>query len=183
MTIVRRTTQETSVTVELTCGSAAPKVAVSTTEPFFDHMLAALGRYAGFDLAVTATGDLPHHLTEDVALTLGRAVLEVTPPACARYGAATVPMDDALVTAAIDLGGRGFWGGSLPDPAYDHVLRSFAHAAAATLHVVVVRGHDGHHVTEAAMKAVGLALRQAMAESAEGGAVFSTKGAVTWEVD
>jgi imidazoleglycerol-phosphate dehydratase len=180
MTTVRRTTTETSVTVELAIGAVTPKVTVSTTEPFFDHMVATLGRYAGFDLAVTATGDLPHHLTEDVAVALGRAVLEATPATCARYGAATVPMDDALVTAAIDLGGRGFWGGSLPDPAYDHVLRSFAHAAGATLHVVVVRGHDVHHVTEAAMKAVGLALRQAVAE---GGAVFSTKGAVRWEID
>ena len=113
MTTVRRTTTETAVTVELTVGSATPKVAVSTTEPFFGHMVAVLGRYAGFDLAVTATGDLPHHLTEDVALTLGRAVLEAAPATCARYGTATVPMDDALVTAAIDLGDRGFWGGRI----------------------------------------------------------------------
>ena len=179
MTVVRRTTSETAVTVELSTGSPEPKVAVSTSEPFFDHMVSALGRYAGFDLSVTATGDLTHHLVEDVALTLGRAVMEATPATCARYGTATVPMDDALVTAAIDLGGRGFWGGSLPDPDYDHVLRSFAMAAGATLHVVVTRGYDGHHVTEAAMKAVGLALRQAMAGS---GAVFSTKGTVRWEV-
>jgi imidazoleglycerol-phosphate dehydratase len=179
MTTVRRTTTETQVVVELTVGSANPKVAVSTTEPFFDHMVAVLGRYAGFDLTVTASGDLLHHLTEDVALTLGRAVLEATPPTCARYGTATVPMDDALVTASVDLGGRPFWGGAVPDPAYDHVLRSFATAAGATVHVVVVRGEDPHHVTEAAMKALGLALRQAMAET---GAVFSTKGAVSWEV-
>ncbi|HEV3329167.1 MAG TPA: imidazoleglycerol-phosphate dehydratase [Acidimicrobiales bacterium] len=179
MTTVRRTTSETQVTVELSLGAIDPKVAVSTTEPFFDHMVAALGRYAGFDLTVTATGDLPHHLTEDVALTLGRAILEATPATCARYGTATIPMDDALVTAAIDLGGRGFWGGSLPDPSFDHVLRSLATAAAATLHVVVVRGEDNHHVTEAAMKAVGLALRQAMAEA---GSVFSTKGTVAWDV-
>ncbi len=179
MTTVRRTTSETQVTVELSFGAADPKVAVSTTEPFFDHMVSALGRYAGFDLTVTATGDLPHHLIEDVALTLGRAILEATPVTCARYGTATIPMDDALVTAAIDLGGRGFWGGSLPDPSYDHVLRSLATAAAATLHVVVVRGEDTHHVTEAAMKAVGLALRQAMAEA---GTVFSTKGTVAWDV-
>jgi imidazoleglycerol-phosphate dehydratase len=179
MTTVRRTTTETQVTVELALGSADPKVAVSTTEPFFDHMVTALGRYAGFDLSVTATGDLSHHLTEDVALTLGRAILEATPATCARYGTVTIPMDDALVTASIDLGGRGFWGGSLPDLAYDHVLRSLATAAGATLHVVVLRGADPHHVTEAAMKAVGLALRQAMAEA---GAVFSTKGAVAWDV-
>jgi imidazoleglycerol-phosphate dehydratase len=179
MTTVRRTTNETQVTIELAVGSSTPKVAVSTTEPFFDHMVATFGRYAGLDLAVTATGDLPHHLTEDVALTLGRAVLEATPATCARYGTATIPMDDALVTASIDLGGRGFWGGSLPDALYDHVLRSFAIAAGATLHVVVVRGEDPHHVTEASMKAVGLALRQALAD---GGGVFSTKGSVQWDV-
>jgi imidazoleglycerol-phosphate dehydratase len=179
MTTVRRTTTETQVTVELTVGSADPKVAVSTTEPFFDHMVTALGRYGGFDLSVTATGDLSHHLAEDVALTLGRAILEMTPTTCARYGTATIPMDDALVTASIDLGGRGFWGGSLPDPVFDHVLRSLANAAGATLHVMVLRGEDPHHVTEAAMKAVGLALRQAMAEA---GAVFSTKGTVAWDV-
>ena len=179
MTTVRRTTTETDVTVSLALGAKEPSVTVSTTEPFFDHMVTALARYAGLDLTLTATGDLSHHLIEDVALTLGRALHEATPATCARYGAATVPMDDALVTAAIDLGGRGFWGGSLPDRTYDHVLRSLSHAAGATLHVVVVRGEDPHHVTEAAMKAVGLALRQALVTTAS---VFSTKGAVRWEV-
>jgi imidazoleglycerol-phosphate dehydratase len=179
MTTVRRTTTETDVTVELTIGSASPVVTVSTGDGFFDHMIATLARYAGFDLAVTASGDLEHHLVEDVALTLGRAVLEATPAACARYGTATIPMDDALVTATIDVGGRAFWGGSLPDPTYDHVLRSFAVAAAATLHVVVVRGEDPHHVTEAACKAVGLALRHALEATSS---VFSTKGQVRWEV-
>ena len=142
-------------------------------------MIATLGRYAGFDLTVTAVGDLDHHLVEDVAIALGRAVLEATPTACARYGTATIPMDDALVTATIDVGGRSFWGGSLPDPAYDHVLRSFAGAAGATLHVVVVRGEDTHHVTEAACKAVGLALRHALEATSS---VFSTKGQVRWEI-
>ena len=179
MTTVRRTTNETDVTVELTIGSATPTAKIATSEPFFDHMLEALARYAGVDLSVTATGDLSHHLTEDVAITVGRAVLEATPETCARYGTATIPMDDALVTASIDLGGRGYWGGSVPDATYDHVLRSFAIAAAATLHVVVERGHDPHHVTEAAMKAVGLALRHALVDD---GAVFSTEGSVRWEV-
>jgi imidazoleglycerol-phosphate dehydratase len=179
MTTVRRTTNETDVTVELAIHDPSPAVAVSTTEPFFDHMVATLARYAGFSLAIRATGDLDHHLTEDVALTLGRAIAEATPQTCARYGTATVPMDDALVTASIDVGGRAHWGGSLPDPTYDHVLRSLATAAGATLHVVVARGTDPHHVTEAAFKAVGLALRLALAE---GGTVFSTKGTVRWEV-
>lgn len=179
MTTVRRTTTETDVTVALELGATTPTVSVATTDPFYDHMIATLGRYAGFDLSVTATGDLDHHLTEDVAITLGRAILEVTPATCARYGTATVPMDDALVTATVDLGGRAYWGGAVPDPSYDHVLRSLSHAAAATVHVVVVRGDDAHHVTEAAFKALGLALRAALHDA---GAVFSTKGSVHWDV-
>ena len=180
MTIVRRTTTETDVTIELAIGSASPVVKVTTGDGFFDHMIGTLARYASFDLTVSANGDLEHHLVEDVAIALGRAVLEAMPEACARYGTATIPMDDALVSAAIDVGGRTYWGGSLPDPTYDHVLRSFAGAAGATLHVVVLRGDDPHHVTEAACKAVGLALRDALTSSS---AVFSTKGQVRWEVD
>lgn len=179
MTTVRRTTDETDVTVTLFVGSDDPKVSVSTGDPLVDHMLGSLARYAGLHLDLTATGDLEHHVTEDVALALGRALLEATPETCARYGSATVPMDDALVTAAVDLGGRGYWGGALPDAGFDHLLRSLATAAGATVHVVVVRGTDPHHVTEAAMKAVGLSLRAAMEDR---GAIFSTKGAVRWEV-
>jgi imidazoleglycerol-phosphate dehydratase len=179
MSTVRRTTTETDVTVTLTTSAADPTHKVATGDAFLDHMLGALARYAGWSLELTAHGDLEHHLAEDVALTLGRAVLEETPATCARYGTATVPMDDALVVASIDVGGRPFWGGAVPDAAYDHVLRSLATAAQATLHVVVLRGEDPHHVTEAAMKATGLALREAMAEA---GAVFSTKGTVRWEV-
>jgi imidazoleglycerol-phosphate dehydratase len=179
MTTVRRTTTETDVTVELVTSSSDPKVHVATGEPFFDHMVATLCRYAGFDATIDATGDLSHHLTEDVAITLGRAIAEATPDSCARYGTATVPMDDALVTAVVDLGGRPYWGGAVPDPVYDHVLRSLSTTAAATVHVVVERGHDEHHVTEAACKALGLALRAAMADQ---GSVFSTKGQVRWEI-
>lgn len=179
MTTVRRTTTETDVTVHLAVHPATPLIEVSTTDAFLDHMLVTLARYAGVDLTVTATGDLSHHLAEDVAITVGRALAEATPETCARYGTATIPMDDALVHASVDLGGRGYWGGAVPDGHYDHVLRSFAAAAGATLHVVVLRGDDHHHVTEAAFKAVGLSLRTALAE---GGAVFSTKGSVRWEI-
>jgi imidazoleglycerol-phosphate dehydratase len=181
MTTITRTTKETTVSVSISVeiGDPSPSVSISTSDPFFDHMIATLARYAGLGLAITASGDLDHHLTEDVALTLGRALREVTPETCARYGTATVPMDDALVTASIDLGGRFFWGGALEDLTYDHVLRSFADTAGATLHVVVQRGRDPHHVIEAAFKAVGLALRQALSDS---GQVFSTKGTVRWEI-
>ena len=151
-----------------------------TGEPFLDHMLVTLGRYAGLDLAVEARGDLRHHLVEDVAITLGLALAREVPATCQRYGAALVPMDDALVQVALDLGGRAWYEGPLPVPLAEHALRSFAANAAMTLHVVVLRGSDRHHVVEAAVKALGLALRQALAP---GDAVFSTKGAVTlrWE--
>jgi imidazoleglycerol-phosphate dehydratase len=143
-------------------------------------MLATLARYAGLALHVQAAGDLRHHLIEDVAITVGMALRRETPASCARYGAATVPMDEALVQAALDLGGRFYYEGPLPSALYDHFLRSLAEHAGMTLHVRVLRGTDRHHIVEAAVKALGLALRQALAP---GGAVFSTKGAidVVWE--
>jgi imidazoleglycerol-phosphate dehydratase len=85
-------------------------------------------------------------------------------------------MDDALVRAAIDIGGRAWYEGRLPSPLYEHFLQSLAVNLDATLHVEVVRGRDKHHVVEAAVKAVGLALRQALREGTE---VFSTKGSVS----
>jgi imidazoleglycerol-phosphate dehydratase len=125
---------------------------------------------------------LRHHLVEDVAISVGAALRRDLPGACARYGSATVPMDEALVEASLDLGGRFYYQGPLPSTLYDHFLRSLAEHAGMTLHVRVLRGTDRHHVVEAAIKAVGLALRQALRDS---GSVFSTKGAVgmTWEED
>mgnify|MGYP000371504949 FL=1 len=143
-----------------------------------DHLLDTLGRYAGFELDVHARGDLRHHLVEDVAIALGLALRDEIPAACRRYGEATVPMDDALVHAALDAGGRPYYQGPLPSRLYDHFLRSLATHAAITLHVRVLRGRDLHHIVEAAVKAVGLALRQALAPAAT---VFSTKGAVRLE--
>jgi imidazoleglycerol-phosphate dehydratase len=175
MATVMRETRETRVRVTVrTTGDGGP-ASVRTTEPFLDHMLVTLARYAGLGLEVEAAGDLRHHLVEDVAITLGTAMRRATPAACARYGAATVPMDEALVQAALDLGGRFYYAGPLPSTLYDHFLRSFAEHAGMTLHVRVLRGRDRHHIVEAAVKAVGLALRDALRP---GGAVFSTKGAI-----
>ncbi len=145
-------------------------------------MLQTLARYSGLHLEVEARGDLRHHLVEDVAICVGMALRREVPATCARYGAALVPMDDALVQVAIDLGGRIWYEGPLPVPLCDHALRSLVENAAMSLHVVVLRGSDAHHVVEAAVKALGLALRQALAP---GAAVFSTKGAVSidWEGD
>jgi imidazoleglycerol-phosphate dehydratase len=175
MTTVRRTTTETTIRVRLAPGSGT--ATVSTTVPFLDHMLQALARYASLDLEVEATGDLRHHIIEDVALTLGEALRGAMPEACARYGERTVPMDDALVAVVLDTGGRPWYEGPLPSRIYDHFMRSLADAARMTLHLRVLRGTDRHHIVEAAFKGLGLALRQAMATSGDT-AVFSTKGRV-----
>ncbi len=179
MTTVTRRTSETEVSVTIGAGSWTKAAKVTTTLPFLDHMLVTLARYSDLALDVRAVGDLDHHIAEDVALTVAQAIQQITPDTAARYGAAVVPMDDALVEAVLDVGGRPYYGGEVPDPLYDHVLRSLAIAAGWTLHVDVRRGNDPHHVIEAAVKAVGLALRAALRQ---GDAVFSTKGSVTWEI-
>ena len=177
MTDITRETRETRVRVSLALDPAAPAAEVATGLPFLDHMLTTLARHAGLALRVEATGDLRHHLIEDVAITLGEALRRATPETCARYGERTVPMDDALVHAALDAGGRAYYAGRLPSSLYEHWFHSFADAARLTLHLRVLRGRDRHHVVEAAFKAVGLALRDALAD---GGGVFSTKGRVEW---
>ena len=177
MSVVVRETRETQVRVELTRGGGAAEVATGVA--FHDHMLVTFARYAGLDLRVRARGDLRHHVVEDVAIALGAALAALVPERSARYGERVVPMDDALVQVALDLGGRPYYRGPLPSALYDHWMRSFSDNARATLHVLVLRGRDRHHVVEAAFKALGLSVRQALLE---GDAVFSTKGSVALEV-
>jgi imidazoleglycerol-phosphate dehydratase len=153
---------------------------VSTGQPFLDHMLVAFARYSGLDVAIQATGDLPHHLIEDVAICLGAALSGLLPATAARYGDRTVPMDEALVHCALDLGGRPYYRGPLPSSLYDHFMRSFSDNAKATLHLRVLRGTDRHHIVEGAFKALGFAVRDAFVDT---GAVFSTKGSVALRVE
>lgn len=177
MTTFSRTTKETVIEVEI---SGDPSLRdIQTTVPFLDHMLITLGRYAGLGLRVSASGDLRHHVIEDVAICVGSALAAHLPPTAARYGDRTIPMDDALVHCALDLGGRAYYRGPLPSTLYDHWMRSFADSARATVHLRVLRGTDRHHIVEAAFKALGLSIRDALIDS---GAVFSTKGAVVGEV-
>lgn len=176
MSKIRRKTSETEVVITVRAGSGA--ATARTGSAFLDHMLVTLARYSGLDIDVEAAGDLRHHVVEDVAITLGTALRDEVPPACRRYGEATVPMDEALVQAVLDVGGRSFYQGPLPDALYDHFMRSFAGTAAATLHLRVLRGGDRHHVIEAAFKALGLALRQALRQT---GTILSTKGVVQLE--
>ena len=168
-----RRTSETVVRVEARLGTG--RADVQTTVPFLDHMMTVLARYSGIDLMIRAEGDLRHHIIEDVALTAGPAIARAIPATAARYGDRTVPMDEALVQAVLDVGGRPFYEGPIPSALYDHWMRSFCDSAKFTLHVRVLRGEDRHHIVEAAFKALGFALRAAAVDS---GAVFSTKGAV-----
>ena len=129
MTVVVRETKETTIRCELTRGTG--RATVATGQPFLDHMLVAFARYAGLDLTLQATGDLPHHLIEDVAICLGAALAALLPATAARYGDRTIPMDDALVHCALDLGGRPYYRG----PAAEHALRP--------LHALVQRQREG----------------------------------------
>lgn len=182
MSKLKRETKETQITasVRMGTGKADVDVKLDNGEParFLGHMVETLARYSGLDIELVAVGDLKHHLIEDVAITLGLALADEVPAKAARYGWAQVPMDEALAEAAVDVGGRPFYVGDLPKGLYAHFLHSFATNLGATLHVRVLRGGDAHHVVEAAIKATGLALRQALVE---GDTVFSTKGSVKVE--
>jgi imidazoleglycerol-phosphate dehydratase len=176
MSKLKRETRETHILINARRGTGEARIRVE--DRFLGHMIETLARYSGVDIDLEATGDLRHHLVEDVAITLGQALKDEVPARATRYGWAQVPMDEALVEAAIDVGGRPYYVGPLPSRLYEHFLQSFAVNLGATLHVRVIRGKDRHHMVEAAIKATGLALRQALVE---GDRIFSTKGAVAVE--
>jgi imidazoleglycerol-phosphate dehydratase len=175
MSVIERETSETRIRLEVSRGDG--RATVSTGLRFLDHMMVTLARYSRLDLSLEATGDLKHHLIEDVGIAFGAGLAKETPPTCARYGHRVIPMDDALVETVVDLGGRPFYRGTVPSSLYDHWFRSFADHARATLHMRVIRGTDRHHAVEAAFKALGLSLHDALIDT---GVVFSTKGAVRW---
>jgi imidazoleglycerol-phosphate dehydratase len=178
MKSVERKTRETDVRVEMKRGTGT--ASVSSQSKFLNHMMATLARYSGLDISISAKGDLKHHLIEDVAIAVGSALAGVIPETCARYADRTIAMDDALVQAVIDAGGRPFYEGPLPSNLYEQWMRSFADNAKITIHIRVLRGKDRHHIVEAAFKALGLAIRDALVIT---DAVFSTKGSVSIEVD
>ncbi len=180
---VARRSRESTVTVSLRAARReVPQIEVTLPEPMVAHLIETFAAWARLDLRLRASGDLDHHIVEDAALVLGRAIrtaLGATPRL--RAGDALVPMDDALVQVALDLANRPHCAiaGELP-PLVDHFLRSLATEAGWTLHVRVLAGHDAHHVSEAAMKALALALRTA-AQPAR--AHRSRKGAPQWSVE
>jgi imidazoleglycerol-phosphate dehydratase len=189
-----RVTKETSI--EITLGlDGAGEVSVSTGLPFFDHMVGQLGKHAAFDLTVKATGDLEvdaHHTVEDVGILLGECLREALGDKAGvrRFASIEVPLDEALVSVALDLSGRPYLvyqvdpgGGSeaypIGTPPFDPQLaeefwRALVTSAAITLHLRMVSGRNTHHILEACFKGVARALRDAV--RIEGGGVPSTKG-------
>jgi imidazoleglycerol-phosphate dehydratase len=185
---VERTTKETAVRVELSLDGSG-SASADTGLPFFDHMLRQLGTHAGFDLSVTAKGDLEvdgHHTVEDVGLALGRALAEALGDKAGihRFASITVPLDEAAVQVALDLSGRPFVVhevdvaaetiGTYDTGLTEDFLRAFATAAEMTLHVRLVSGRSPHHVVEAEFKALATCLRDAV--RVVGGSIPSTKG-------
>ncbi|MFY2764595.1 bifunctional histidinol-phosphatase/imidazoleglycerol-phosphate dehydratase HisB [Arenimonas sp. MALMAid1274] len=190
---IERVTKETRVRVRLDLDRAADPE-VSTGLGFFDHMLEQLGKHGGFALQLTCAGDLhidEHHTVEDSALALGQALREALADkrGIGRYGdssgqgAITLPMDETLASAAVDLSGRPYFvfEGSFPRPEVGglatelvpHFFRSLCETAGLNLHLQV-RGENTHHMVEACFKAVARALRQAIRR--EGRELPSTKG-------
>jgi imidazoleglycerol-phosphate dehydratase len=188
-----RRTAETNILVRLDLDGTG-KTEIATGIGFFDHMLTALGRHALFDLTVKAKGDLhidAHHTVEDTGIVLGTALREVLGDkrGISRFGQANIPMDEALVEAAIDLSGRAYLGwqvnferpmlGTMDTQLVEEFFRALTGNGLFTLHLRQLAGTNAHHVAEAAFKATARALRAAVAlDSRQAGEIPSTKGAL-----
>ncbi len=183
-----RETQETSVTVDLTQDGSDPQVELSwehhggideaIDQGMAKHLYTTLLRYARLGGTLSCQGDLAHHVIEDTAILLGQQLGQAAADeTIVRFADRTVAMDDALVQVVLDAGDRPFYASDLDElsPLWDHVLRTIAFEARFTLHVEARRGHDAHHVIEAALKALGMGLHDALAPSDR---LESTKGRV-----
>ncbi|MGH2738890.1 MAG: imidazoleglycerol-phosphate dehydratase HisB [Actinomycetota bacterium] len=173
--LAARSTKETEVSVRIALDGSG-SVSADTGVPFFDHMLEQLGTHAGFDLEVQAKGDLDidaHHTVEDVGIALGEAFAEALgdKTGIRRFGHASVPLDEALVSVALDLSGRAFvvhevavdaeMIGTYDPGLTEDFVRSFATTAGITVHVRLISGRSPHHVVEAEFKALARALGDA----------------------
>ena len=186
-----RTTKETDIDIELSIDGEG-KTDITTGLPFFDHMLDQLGRHGGFDLKVHAKGDIEidsHHTVEDVGIALGECFKDAVGDKAGvrRFATASCPLDEALVDVALDLSGRPYLHYEieppgekiLGDPPFDPQLveefwRAFITSGGITLHQVLVRGKNTHHIIESTFKSTARALRDAV--RVEGGGIPSTKG-------
>lgn len=194
-TVTRGTSESrVEVTVDLD-GTGVGEV--STGVRFYDHMLLSLAKHSLIDLTVRAEGDVDvdaHHTVEDVAIVLGQAVREALGDkrGISRFGDATVPLDEALVHAVVDVAGRPYVvhtgepegqeyviiGGNFVGSLTRHVMESFAYNAGIALHVRVLSGRDPHHIVEAQFKALARALRAALAVDPRVTGIPSAKGAL-----
>ena len=193
---LKRSTNESSVEVELNLDGSGDSE-ISTGVRFYDHMLASLAKHSLIDLRIQATGDVDvdaHHTVEDVAIVLGDAFREALGDkrGISRFGDATVPLDEALVQAVVDVAGRPYFvhtgepdgqayvviGGSYTGSLTAHVLESFAQHSGIALHVRVLAGRDPHHLVEAQFKAVARALRAAVALDPRVRGIPSEKGSL-----
>lgn len=190
---INRKTNETDIALTLNLdGSGEAKVA--TGVGFFDHMLTLLAKHGLFDLTVEVDGDLEvdaHHTVEDTGICLGQALLKAVgdKAGITRYGSMTLPMEETLVTSAIDLSGRAFlvFGATFPAPkigAFDsELVEDFWQAVSANalcnLHIVLHHGRNGHHISEAIFKASARALRMAVETDPRQSGIPSTKGTLS----
>jgi imidazoleglycerol-phosphate dehydratase len=190
---ITRTTSETDISLTLNLDGSG-KADIETGIGFLDHMLTALAKHGLFDLTVRAKGDLHidfHHTTEDVGIVLGQAFAKALGDkrGIRRFGHGVVPMDEALVDAAVDISGRPYlaWNVSFQRPKigemdtelFEEFFRALAFNALVTLHITMRAGVNAHHVAEASFKATARALRAACEmDPRAAGAIPSTKGAL-----
>lgn len=189
---LHRKTSETDILVELALDGTG-QYEVETPVPFLTHMVEQLGRHGLFDLKVKATGDAHidgHHTTEDLGIVLGKAFADALGDkrGIRRYGSATLPMDEACVTCALDLSGRTFFVYEVPMPKakigdFDTELaevffEGFARGAACNLHLHLIAGSNLHHIVEISFKALARALRAAVEIDPRVQGVPSTKGSL-----
>ena len=193
---IQRETSESSIDLSLNLdGTGTSKI--STSVPFYDHLLTAFAKHSLIDLEVTAKGDIEidvHHTVEDIGIALGKAIKEALgdKSGISRFGDALVPLDEALVQAVVDISGRPFLvhtgepagfefhliGGHFTGSMVRHVFEAIAFNAGLTVHVTVLGGRDPHHIAEAEFKAFARAFRFAVARDEKVSGVPSTKGAL-----
>ena len=191
-----RATSESKIELELNLDGSGQSE-IETGVPFFDHMLTAFSKHSLIDLKVKSVGDIEidvHHTVEDTSIVLGQAIKQALgdKAGIARYGDATVPLDEALARAVVDVSGRPFLvhsgepqgfefhliGGHFTGSMVRHVFEAIAYNAGLTLHVTVLAGRDAHHIAEAEFKALARAMRKAVELDARVSGVPSTKGSL-----
>lgn len=193
---IERTTSESSVSLSLNLDGDGTND-ISTSVPFFDHMLTALSKHSLIDLTVKATGDTHidvHHTVEDTAIVFGQALREALgdKAGISRFGDSLVPLDESLARAVVDISGRPYLvhegepagfehhliGGHFTGSLVRHVFEAITMHAMLTVHVTVLAGRDPHHIAEAQFKAFARALRKAVARDDKVSGIPSTKGAL-----